>query len=292
MIKRSSLFTLAFFALRGHGLSSNLIAGRQCLLSFDAKSDRTPLIVIGGMAQTIASWEPHVPLLSKCRPFMVYECVGQGLTPTDLTNVSLPFQGTQLGKVLDKAFPDHDQFDLVGFSLGARICMAYSVLYPSRVRKLHITGVAVEPSETGAVAIESWNDMLKSGNLQGFSWSALQLTFSPSFLMKNINRLSQWVKYTNENNLPQNLLAIVEQTRALEDWSTLSMSKRIQGIQGCLVVGELDHMAPYHQAQQLTRNLGWTDPVVMAGCGHAVPTEEPRLWQRHVLEFLDHQATE
>jgi hypothetical protein len=170
--------------------------------------------------------------------FMVYECVGQGLTPADLTDVSLPFQATQLGNVLDTAFPDHDQVDLVGFSLGARICMAYSVLYPSRVRKLHITGVAAQAIEVGAVAIESWNDMLKSGNLQGFSWSALQVTFSPSFLMKNINRLSQWAKYTSENNSPQNLLAILEQTRALEDWSTLAMSKRTPGIRGCLVVGE------------------------------------------------------
>jgi pimeloyl-ACP methyl ester carboxylesterase len=286
MVKRS-FYTLAFSALGGDGFSSTCIAGRRCLLNFDDKSDRTPMIVVGGMAQTIASWEPHIPPFSKNRSFMVYECVGQGLAPADLTNVSLPFQATQLRTVLDNAFPDHDQFDLVGFSLGARICMAYSVMYPSKVRKLHLTGVAVKPSEAGAVALESWNDMLKSGNLQGFSWSVLQTTFSPSFLSSNINRLSQWAKFISENNSPHNLLAILEQTRTLEDWSTLAMSKRTPGIRGCLVVGELDHMAPYDQAQQLTSNLGWTDPVVMERCGHAVPTEEPRLWQRHVLEFLD-----
>ena len=279
------LYMLAFCVLGSHGLSPTLIAGRRCLLSLDNKSSRYPLVVVGGTAQTIASWEQHIPALSKNRPFMIYECVGQGPAPAELTDVTLPFQASQLEMAISKAFPGHDKVDLVGFSLGARIVMAYSVKYPSKVHKVHLTGVAAEPSEVGFVALEAWKDMLTNDNLQGFSWSILQATYSPSFLRKNVHRLPQWVKFISENNSPEGLLAILEQTRSLEDWSTMAMSKKMNGIHGCLLVGELDHMAPYNQVQLLADNLGWTDVVVMKGCGHAVPSEEPRLWRKHVLDF-------
>jgi pimeloyl-ACP methyl ester carboxylesterase len=256
-------------------------------LNVERESNRNPLILVGGTAQTIASWESHAPALSKNRPFMVYECVGQGPTPADLTDVSLPFQATQMDAVINMAFPDHEQVDLVGFSLGARICMAYSVRFPSKVRKLHVTGVAVEPSKAGSVALESWRDMLKLGNLHGFGWSILQATYSPSFLHKNVNRLSLWVRLLTENNSSEGLLAILEQTRGCDDWSVLAMSKRMTRIRGCLAVGEQDLMAPYDQALVLTGILGWADPTVIDGCGHAVPSEEPRLWRQHVLDFLD-----
>ncbi|KAI2514224.1 hypothetical protein MHU86_117 [Fragilaria crotonensis] len=286
-LHKSAPYFLVIHILAAHGLSPTLIAGRRCLLKVDRTSDQNPLILVGGTAQTIASWESHVPALSKNRPFMVYECIGQGTTPADLTDVSLPFQARQMDATISIAFPDHKQVDLVGFSLGARICMAYSVQFPSKVHKLHVTGVAVEPSKAGSVALESWNDMLKHGNLQGFGWSILQATYSPSFLHRNVNRLSQWVGFITDNNSAEGLLAILEQTRACEDWSALAMSKRMTRIRGCLAVGEQDLMAPYDQAQVLTGNLGWTDPTVMNGCGHAVPTEEPRLWRQHVLDFLD-----
>lgn len=253
-------------------------------------SNRNPLILVGGTAQTIASWEPHTPGLSKNRPFMVYECVGQGLTPADLSDVSLPLQASQMDSVIKLAFPHHEQVDLVGFSLGARICMAYSVQFPSKVRKLHVTGVAVEPSKAGSVALESWRDMLKLGNLHGFAWSILQATYSPSFLHKNVNRLSQWARFIADNNSAEGLLAILEQTRGCEDWSVLAMSKKMTRTHGCLAVGEQDLMAPYDQALVLTGILGWTDPTVMEGCGHAAPSEEPRLWRQHVLDFLDGRA--
>ena len=73
------------------------INGRRCLLSpaigrnkaSDSPSS-TPLILIGGTAQTITSWEHHVQSLSRNRDVLVYECLGQGPCPPHLDVQSNP----------------------------------------------------------------------------------------------------------------------------------------------------------------------------------------------------------
>jgi pimeloyl-ACP methyl ester carboxylesterase len=288
--------------LASRALSPTLIAGRRCLLirrGDDDKSPSTtapaPLVIIGGTAQTIASWEPHIPTLLNKRKnigdIMIYECIGQGSAPADLSDVTLPAQALQLKQTIDEAFPnaENQQIDFVGYSLGARIAMAYAVQeYP--VRKMHLTGVSAATSDTGHVALEAWKDLLHHNNLHGFAWSILQTTYGASFLRKNSHRLATWVQFIVDTNSSQGLLAILEQTRSLEEWTAMAMAERMPpDIDGRIVVGEFDHMAPPNKAQLLADAMGWgkNNVEVMSGCGHAVPTEEPLLWRKHLLDFLD-----
>jgi pimeloyl-ACP methyl ester carboxylesterase len=278
--------------LVSHALSSTLIAGRRCLL-VRGDPTTTPLVIIGGTAQTIASWEPHIPTLLHKRnhgDILIYECIGQGSATADLSDVTLPTQAQQLQTTIQEAFSSSQQpVDIVGYSLGARIAMAYAVQEQNPVRKLHLTGVSATFSDTGYVALEAWKDLLHHDNLHGFAWSILQTTYSSSFLRKNSHRLATWVQFIVDTNSAAGLLAILEQTRSLEEWTPMAMAERIQplGIDGRIVVGEFDHMAPPKEAQLLADAMGWDAVEVMAGCGHAAPTEEPRIWRKHLLDFLN-----
>jgi pimeloyl-ACP methyl ester carboxylesterase len=273
-----------------HGLEHVNILGRKCIIlpsdRLNNESNEPPIVLLGGTAQTTASWEIHIPKLSKAGSILVYECAGQGLEATDVPNLSIPIQAEELNSVLMMAFPHATKFNLVGFSMGARILMAYAVMFPNRIRKLHLTGVAAMPSEAGSVALASWTHLLNQHNLSGFSWSLLQATYSPSFLYRNIHRLPQWVQFIEQSNSAPALLSLLEETRSLEDWNPLGMAQKIKGVNGCLLVGEKDIMAPYEQALELTRHLGWDDPTIVYDCGHAIPTEKPKLWRDNVLNFL------
>ena len=113
-VKRSSL--------RLHASSSQIeirrINGRRCLfspardtisqqpqrqkldddisidLSENYSSIKYPLILIGGTAQTITSWEHHIGQLSRNRDVLVYECLGQGPYPTCTDDVD-PFHSNE-----------------------------------------------------------------------------------------------------------------------------------------------------------------------------------------------------
>lgn len=275
------------------------IAGRRCLLKISQDSDKPPVVLLGGTAQSIASWEPHVPVLSKDRSLLVYEGMGQGPEPGDLTDVSLPAQATQLEKTVTEAFfpnhnddemlPQQQQVNVVGFSLGARIAMAYATLYPSRIHKLHLTGVSTTAATpAGQVALESWKHLLKQNNLQGFAWSILQATYSPAFLQRNLHRLPQWIDFIESTNTADGLLELLEQTRQ-EGWSPHDMALKIKNsatVECQVVVGALDKMAPPPSDASSSSFLGGGSIHVMPNCGHAVPTEQARLWRNHVLDFL------
>lgn len=251
-----------------------------------------PLVLIGGMAQTKGSWDHHLPSLSRNRQVIVYECIGQGksnLDPSELQNVSLQMQAETL---TEKVLRDLEvPVDLVGFSFGARVALATACLSPDCIRKMHLTGVASERSNYGNLAIEAWKSSVQSDpSLRLFAWSILMATYSPSFLQSQ--PMDRYIDHICKTNSREGLLALLKQAEVsdLDDpWHVVNMAERIKqkGISGKLCVGELDHMAPKEQAIDLCSKLGFTDTLVIPNCGHAVAIEGARAWKQDVLDFLN-----
>ena len=303
------------------------VAGQRCLFApcrqsaassaaaanNDNSSSKPPIVLLGGMAQSIAAWEQlHVPALTQERSVLVYEARGQGPEATATTSnlldkVSLSPQADYLRATLDE-LELTTKVDLVGFSLGGRIAMAMAVQYPDRINKLHLTGVAADRSTLGKLTVASWKDHLSSENngnhLKSFAWSILLATYSPEFLhnLRKQGKLEGVLDFITKQNTREGLLALLEQTHSLTDdddddeWTTRAMAERLcndntnTNIRGQLCVGSLDwHMAPIEQVRELSDILQWqgSSPVVIPDCGHAVPMEQPRVWRKQMLDFLN-----
>eukprot|EP00566_Odontella_aurita_P019693 CAMPEP_0113532812 /NCGR_PEP_ID=MMETSP0015_2-20120614/4263_1 /TAXON_ID=2838 /ORGANISM="Odontella" /LENGTH=298 /DNA_ID=CAMNT_0000431807 /DNA_START=330 /DNA_END=1226 /DNA_ORIENTATION=+ /assembly_acc=CAM_ASM_000160 len=268
-----------------------------------------PLIVMGGMAQSVEAYEHHLPSLSTNRDVLVYECLGQGPTPLSqnqrVTDVSLSVQADILDDVLAEAFPSHTEFDIAGFSLGGRIAMAFAASRPHRVRRMHLTGVASHRGEYGRLVLEQWRDLLPREDikdsddcgrrLRAFGWSAILATHSDDFLANvGPEKIRKWVEGVRNRCTYDGLAAILAHAHPGEDsdWSTSSMAQRIaqSTITGRLVVGELDRMAPVEGALRLEEELGWNEGScaleIVQRCGHAVPTESGRWWRNDVTKFI------
>jgi pimeloyl-ACP methyl ester carboxylesterase len=270
-----------------------IIHGQRCLIApAQEKDDLFPtLVLVGGMAQTLKSWEHHLPALSKNRKVIVYECAGQGASISNLQNVSLPFQAEKLLETLDVLLENPvDRIDLVGFSFGGRVGMATACLKPERIRKLHLTGVAVDRSDYGHLAIEAWKDCIRSDDsLRSFAWSVLLATYSSTFLRSQ--PIERYLDHICENNSPEGLLALLTQAEVsdMEDpWHVVNMADRLdKSVQGKLCVGGLDQMAPPEDGQRLCEQLGWLEPTIVPNCAHAVGLEAARVWRNDVLSFLN-----
>mmetsp|Transcript_19414 Transcript_19414/g.27441 ORF Transcript_19414/g.27441 Transcript_19414/m.27441 type:complete len:358 (+) Transcript_19414:181-1254(+) len=326
-----------------HGLSlpiSNTISyieGQRCLFLPRGSSVRSankdneikptppPLILLGGMAQTIASWEINGRALSRDRDVLIYECIGQGQPyPTVESenrnnngdelyiDVSLPAQAEKLQQTITKAFPNADEVDIVGFSLGGRIAMAMCTMqcpHNYKIRRLHLTGVGAGRSPQGQIVVESWQDLLSRDNLRGFAWSTLMSTYSSEFLVMNKDKIQSWVQFIVDSNTSKGLHALAIQTQISDDqdaWHTLQLANRISTLDNQvrpeeirLLVGEDDGMAPLAEVQKLhTEFLNCNQQIledngnyasfgVIENSGHALPMEQARLWRRDVLSFLE-----
>jgi pimeloyl-ACP methyl ester carboxylesterase len=261
-----------------------------------------PLIIIPGMAQSLSMYEAHASSLSRTRSCLVVEPVGLGISiatttqqansSRDVTNVSLPEQAEAVMACAQTAFPEATSFAVAGFSLGGRIGMATACLYPEQIQSLHLTGVASEQSASGRIALTAWKDLLQRDNLRGFAWSALTTTYSAPFLLRNQDRLVDWIDTLVSSQRVDGLLAILEQTHPLETsdpWSVPSMAERLRAldIRGSLCIGVDDRIVSVEACQQLAEALQWAEPVVVQDAGHAVPMEAPRVWRQHLLDSLD-----
>jgi pimeloyl-ACP methyl ester carboxylesterase len=291
------------------------IQGRRCLLvtptpssaSPTARNDSKepsppPLILLGGMAQTIASWQSHMSALSspssqnQNRLVLAYECLGQGRRPVPFNNddendddgyfcnVTLPRQAEILMSVLNEVFPsaEHDeqqqqqhqqQFDLVGFSFGGRVAMATACLYPNRIHKLHLTGVALERSDSAHLQIASWKDLLlhhdddddddinhnhnsintSNSYLRSFAWSVLLATYSPSFLRRQQHQQQQVPSSSSQLSACSNTTTTT--TSRLETWiHHIRSSNDRDGLLALLQQAEIDNIEhPWHVASMADR---------------------------------------
>lgn len=303
--------SFAIAASKPHREEIRYIAGRRALLLHPKKSTKVlnhpPLIILGGMAQSIASWEFHLPHFAKERSVLIYECLGQGPLPPEevcsdvdldsyYKDVSLERQGSDFWSVVDEAlFENNDGngrvVDVVGFSFGGRVAMAAAVSQPNRIRRLHLTGVAAERDEYANVLLASWKEMLganymdtidkekeKEGtnnpSLRSFAWSIILATYSEQFLASmGAARVQSWVDGVCKFNTQSGLKAILLQTHGGEGlWTPVSMAERMkESVESCkLVVGSNDKMASPDQVLRLAQLLGKEDESEQGSCCYKV----------------------
>ena len=320
--------------------SMHLLQGRRCLLvrarkiqnrnyknavekdTDDGISPPPPIIILGGMAQCIESWQHHFADFSRERDVMMYEYLGQGQLHSDdietdvrdllppgcnelnfvfshmlllkdyYRNVGLEYQASEFEGIVRDMF-DCEQFDVIAFSLGARITLATIARNPSLIRKAHLTGVSAERDTMGKIIFASWKDLLspltsQDDDLRAFSWSIIMATYSQTFLaMNGPDKISSWVDHICSNNRRSGLFALVENTSST---NPIEFSEQIRGgrtlIQ--LAVGGDDIIAPIDQVRRLNTALGLNnDVIIYKGCGHAVLNEHARPWRKDALTFLN-----
>ncbi|KAL3921003.1 MAG: hypothetical protein SGILL_002982 [Bacillariaceae sp.] len=298
------LFIVATTIFLAHGLGTQLaerrvICGRPCVVVPAASDVLYPtLVLLGGIAQTAASWEHQLPSLSRNRQVVVYECLGQGkrsdAVVESFDDVSLPLQAEQLLNVLEEVTDSpNDVVDIAGFSFGGRVAMAAACSPQHRIRKLHLTGVGCDRSDYGHLAMDSFKDIIQSDpSLRSFAWAILLATYSPRFLRQLSDEMRQrFLTHISTNNTPEGLSAILKQAEVRDEsdpYHVRNMGDRLgqTGIITKLCVGELDLMAPVDQVKLLAEKLGSQDVDVVPDCGHAIGVEGARAWKDSVSTFM------
>jgi len=163
------------------------------------------------------------------------------------------------------------------------------------IRRLCVTGVSADRGPRGRLALSSWRASLAAGDLSGFVWRLILDTYATATLTTREDQVASWVASVTSANTVEGLRAIIDQTHT-EDPSDathpLAMAKTIrsQGTveSGLLLCGEEDMLSSTEDgaAQALADAAGWQYQAI-ARAAHAVPIEQPVVWRKAVLQFLD-----
>jgi pimeloyl-ACP methyl ester carboxylesterase len=246
-----------------------------------------PLVLLGGMTQTLSSWGGHVRPLAQDRLVIVYEARGQGQTELSLADVSPPRHVDDFIHLLDSL--QLERVDLCGFSFGGRVALAVAAAHPERLRRLVVTGVSAGRGALGRVIVRAWRAALATGDLECLAWLSLADTLGPAYLQAHERLIPAMVKAVQDRNSYAGIRALFEQTLGDDDaspWHPTNLAPKIP-VPALLLAGEHDRLAPAADLAALADLFPTqAEHHVVPGVGHTVPIEAADVWQAHVRRFL------
>lgn len=112
----------------------------------------TPVIIIAGDFQQFSYYREFVVTLQRCRPVVIVSLPSLGSNDQRVANLSLD----RMAEIL-KLFLEHFDFprvSLISMSLGGWVASRFCYLYPDRVERLLLAGIARKPRKSFCLTLE------------------------------------------------------------------------------------------------------------------------------------------
>jgi len=248
---------------------------------------KPPVLLLGGMTQTLSSWGAQLRPLAEHRPVVAVELRGQGSTELSLADCTLPRHVEDLAQLHD-ALGLRGPIDVCGFSFGGRVALALAAEHPELVRKLVLSGVALERGIVGRLIVQGWLACLKTGDLEALARVSLTDILGPAYLEANAHLVEPMVRASIERNRYDGVLALMHATLDLppdSPWTATALAPRVRAPTMCLG-GALDPLAPPAEVAALAAELS-AEHRTFDGVGHTIAIETPQAWRDAVVAFLD-----
>ncbi len=249
-------------------------------------SIKPPLVILGGTAQTINTFTPHIQSLKRNRRLIIIEMRGQGITDLDSKYCNMPQLIDDLASVLEK-LNIRNELHLCGFSFGGRVAVTFAAHNPALVTKLSITGVPLVRPPLGKLIIQSWEEALSRGNIKECAWSFVLNGYSNDFLNRHHSKLNQFMEFVVRANKTENLYNLIKFSHGNYGESyDLEHCARIIQCPTQIIAAREDRIAGYNETLELAKSIPRSNAITMDS-GHLAPFENTGAWRSHVLGFLD-----
>ena len=268
------------------GIEENSETKRVFYIDRGVDNMRPPLVLLGGTAQTIDTFTPHINQISKTRRLIIPELRGQGRTELDPHLCTIQQQVTDVNTFLKKL--GVNEVHLGGFSFGGRVALAFAAHFPTKVSRLSLTAIPLVRPALGKVILESWADGLQRNNMRECAWSFIINGYSTQFVEKNAERLSMYVDMVVNSNDPKKVLNLIQQSSIScpgDQYSVAYCAERVQ----CptqIIGATQDRIAGLQPVKQLAGAIKHSQYAEM-DTGHLAPFEDPITWRKHLLEFMN-----
>jgi pimeloyl-ACP methyl ester carboxylesterase len=246
-----------------------------------------PMLIIGGTAQTISTFTMHIKPLAKLGRVIFIELRGQGSTELASEHAHMKQHVEDLHNILAEL--GLQRVNLVGFSFGGRIALAYAAHHPAQVNKLSITGVCYSRPKLGELILKSWAEALQRGNLRDCAWSFLLNGYSPAFIEKYFANFSSFVDMVVTANKVEKLYDLIRLSHASDKedlpYGVIACTARIRCPTQIIAATE-DRIAGYNECLELGRRIDTCVSSISLSAGHLAPFEQPSQWRKALTDFL------
>ena len=245
----------------------------------DSGGDGIPVIFLHAASGTCESWVYQVPAFTAAG----YRCIAYDRRGWGR---SRPLSsGESRGDVSDDldGLADHlglDRFHLVATAAGGIVGLDYALAHPERVLRLVVANTIGGVQDPDYLEVQQ---RLRPPEIQALPVELREL--GPSYRGLNPEGTSRWIEIERASR-PEGTHGPAQPLRQPMTYARLETMQ----VPVLVLAGEADLLSPPALMRLLAAHLPNRRFVTLPEAGHAAFWEQPELWNRLVLDFLDEQT--
>ena len=247
-----------------------------------------PLLLLHGFTGSTRNWEPVIPLLAKSHTVIAVDLPGHGNTqaPADIGYYQMQSVAPKLVDLM--AQQGHDQFDLLGYSMGGRLALYLAVYFPKHVSNLILEsaspGLKTEQErEARRQSDHALAHRIEKGGIEPFVdfWESISLWESQKKLPAQAKAVLRQIRLDNHPTGLANSLRGMGTGAQPSLWPFLTEMKRPT----LLLTGKLDGKF-CSIATEMVQLIPSATHTIIDDAGHTIHLEQRRAWLKAVTSFL------
>ena len=254
----------------------------------EVKGEGEPLVFLHGFTGDTTTWSRITDQLSSTYRCISIDLIGHGRTgaPQDFARYTMDRVSGDLSSVLDAL--EIDQAIFIGYSMGGRTALHFSVKYPQKVKALILESASpgLKSSEERANRRAKDHELafkMKRVGIEGFIdfWQDIPL-FKSQKKLPAADRAE-----IRKQRLSQSILGLSNSLKGMGTGAQDSLWDELSGLsfQVHLLVGELDEK--FVRIANEMKNLNPDFQIMtFSNTGHAIHVEEPRKFGTIIEDLL------
>lgn len=259
-------------------------AGNRLAYEEFGPADAPTVLFIRGTGADGRRWMPQINDYCKHFRCVIFDNRGVGESDTPPS----PYTVEDLAEdTLD--LMDHlgiEAAHLSGSSLGGAVAMHVAAYFPERVHTLQIHSSWLSTINYAGYSLGLLKRLLLIGGVNFYYEASIPLLFSPSFLGERFPEAAAMLENMIENACSAEGLMGQIEANLTHDLAEAAASI---GVPTLVTVGELDLLLPVAESRRIQQAIPNADLIVFPGGGHLVSVEDPALFNRLTLDWLNQQ---
>jgi pimeloyl-ACP methyl ester carboxylesterase len=240
-----------------------------------------PLLLIEGLGQSVWAWREQVPVFAEHFRTIAYDARGTGRSAVPEEPYGIDELARDAADVLDGR-----PADVVGLSMGGYTALTLALARPELVRSLVLAGTGAGGAGRVPRPQEIRDAYAAAVGLpfDEYGRTTMPMTFSPGWTERNPERFEEILVARREHPTPDVTLDAHLQVC----YGFYNRGSEVERIDAPALVlhGDADVVVPVENGRMLASRLPNARYVELPAVGHNLQLEDPAMFNRLVLEFL------
>ncbi len=258
-------------------------------LYYELQGQGDPLVVLGGIMMSTASWAMYVPHLAPHARVILVDLRDQGRSTRVDRDYSIEVHVDDVCTLLDNL--GLSKVHLFGVSYGGSVALLFALRYPERVQTLILANTFHWiPNHLRAIG-RAWEVAAELNNPARFFELAIPYIYSSTFYRTHQEFLKQRQKMFTSMLTPEWFAGFRRLCRSALDLAVSPEQLQKLAMPILLIGAEEDHVTPLPFMMEMYHLLPKAEFLVIPRAGHGAVVERPQEFLTAIVGFIHRHGT-